>query len=195
MRTVKIATVVISLLCLTTACVAPDAVKAKVGVLESKLEKLTEQHADTQFLADRIEKIENETNQTTQVAETLLEWKKSVQAENVTYGGAGWVVLGAGLIVTLFLAAGLLLLLVFVRRAKTNGNLLKLVTCAVQKTSPAVQERVKRQIEREVTNGGPFKPRDKAALAHFTRENGTFADQKQEPSVQPSRRERVRAHV
>ena len=178
MRTVKIATVVISLLCLTTACVAPDAVKAKVGVLESKLEKLTEQHADTQFLADRIESIENETNQTTQVAETLLEWKESVQAENVTYGGAGWVVLGAGLIVALFLAAGLLLLLTFIKRARTNGNLLKLITCAVQKTSPAVQERVKRQIEREVTNGGPFKPRDKAALAQFTRENGTFADQK-----------------
>lgn len=85
------------------------------------------------------------------------------------------------------MAAGVLLLLVFMRRARTNGNLLKLVTCAVQKTSPAVQERVKRQIEREVTNGGPFKPRDKAALAHFTRENGTFADQKPEPSVQPCR--------
>ena len=182
MRTVKIASVVISLLCLsstlTIACVAPDAVQAQLGVVESKLEKLTEQHADTRFLADTIERIENETNQTTQVAETLLEWKKSVQAENVTYGGAGWVVLGAGLIVALFLAAGLLLLLTFIKRARTNGNLLKLITCAVQKTSPAVQERVKRQIEREVTNGGPFKPRDKAALAQFTRENGTFADQK-----------------
>ena|GEM_PF-5431899 len=195
MRTVKIATVVISLPYLTTACVAPDAVKAKVGVLESKLEKLTEQHADTQFLADKIESIENETHQTTQVAETLLEWKESVQAENVTYGGAGWVVLGAGLIVALFLAAGLLLLLVFVKRAKTNGNLLKLVTCAVQKMSPDVQREVKRQIECEVTNSGPFKPRDKAALAQFTRENGTFADQKQESSVQPSRRERERAHL
>lgn len=161
---------------LSWGCVSPGAVQAKLGVLESQLEKLTEQSAGTQILADRIDKIENQTHQTTQVLGTLLDWKQSIRADTIRYGGAGWVVLGGGVIVALFLGAGVLLLWVFIRRAKTSDNLLKLVTCAVKNTPARVQARVKKQVETEVANGGPFGPKDKTALAQFVRASGTFAD-------------------
>lgn len=129
-------------------CAAPGAFKTNITGIEARFEKLEK------------------------VAEELSLWKSSVQAENITYGGAGMVAIGLIVITVVFLGAfGLL-----IRMVLKKTNLLKLVTCAVQKTDPHVRQAVKDQISVEVSNGGPFKPHHKQQLRQFTEKVGTFAE-------------------
>lgn len=128
-------------------CVSPGALQTKITGMEVKIKK--------------IEK----------VVDNISLWKSNVQAETINYGGAGMVVIGLIVITVVFLGAfGLL-----IRMLLKKTNLLKLVTCAVQKTDPHVRQAIKDQISKEVSNGGPFKPHHKHQLRKFTEKVGTFA--------------------
>ena len=129
-------------------CAAPGAVKAKITGIEARFDKL--------------EKVTDE----------LVLWQSSVQAETINYGGAGMVAIGLIVITVVFLGAfGLL-----IRMLLKKTNLLKLVTCAVQKTAPHIKQAIKNQIEEEVSNGGPFRACHKHQLREFTEKVGTFAE-------------------
>lgn len=129
-------------------CVAPGAVKSDITGLKLDISKLQK------------------------IADTLTVWRKTVQAENITYGGAGMVAIGLIVITVVFLGAFGLLIWMLLKKT----NLLKLVTCAVQKTDPHIRQAVKDQISEEVSNGGPFKPHHKQQLRQFTEKVGTFAE-------------------
>ncbi len=79
------------------------------------------------------------------------------------------------MIIIIFLSAFALLIYVLLKRKET---LLALVTCAVSKTPPNVRKAVKAQIKKEVSNGGHFNETHKAELSNFTKQNGTFAKDK-----------------
>jgi len=132
----------------TAGCVAPGAIKSEVVGFKARLDKLEK------------------------VADTLVSWKSSVQAETINYGGAGWVVIGSIFIVTIFLGAFVLM----IRMLLQKTNMLKLVTCAVKKTDRNTRQAVKDKITEEVSNGGPFKPHHKHQLRQFTEKEGTFAE-------------------
>jgi len=107
------------------------------------------------------------------VADDLtIKFDKKIQAETINYGGGGWIVLGACLIIIIFLSAFGITLYLLVKKT----NLLKLVTCAVSKTSDHTRRAVKEQVEKEVRNGGSFKPRHQVELADFAKKCGTFAE-------------------
>lgn len=146
---IKKASIVFFIVAIFTAgCVAPGAFKTKMTGMEARFDKLEK------------------------VAEEISVWKSSVQAENITYGGAGMVAIGLIVITVVFLGAfGLL-----IRMLLKKTNLLKLVTCAVQKTDPHIRKAIKDQITEEVSNGGPFKPHHKHQLRQFTEKVGTFAE-------------------
>lgn len=128
-------------------CVSPGAFKAKITGMETRFDKLEK------------------------VADTFVSWKKTIQAENITYGGAGMVAIGLIVITVVFLGAfGLL-----IRMLLKKTTLLKLVTTAVQRTQPHIREAVKKQIGVEVSNVGNFKPTHKHQLRKFTEKVGTFA--------------------
>ncbi len=132
----------------TAGCVAPGAIKAKVIGFEARFDKLEK------------------------IADTLVSWKKSVQAETINYGGAGTVAIGLIIITVVFLGAFGLLIHMLLKKT----NLLKLVTCAVQKTNPHIRKAIKDQISEEVSNGWSFKPHHKHQLRQFTEKAGTFAE-------------------
>lgn len=132
----------------TAGCVAPGAFKAEITGLKVKLNKLEK------------------------VAEEISLWKSSVQAETINYGGAGTVAIGLIVITVVFLGAFALMIRMLLKKT----NLLRLVTCAVQKTDPHIRKAIKKQISEEVSNGGPFKPKHKNELREFTEKAGTFAE-------------------
>ncbi|RLC89012.1 MAG: hypothetical protein DRJ03_00180 [Chloroflexi bacterium] len=147
-----------------------------------QLEKVVEQKADNTVVAEQVDEINNKIEQTTQLAEELSVWRKSVQAETINYGGAGWVVVGTGVIALIFIGAGFLLIRAFMKR----GSLLTLLTCAVQKVgkrSPEAVQAIKEQLKAEVSNGGPFTEQDRKNLGHFAKKRGTFAEQKPDSEV------------
>ena len=143
------------LFCVVPGCVAPEAIKTDIQGIRNdmgQMEKLIEQKADNSVVAEQIGQVNNKIEQTTQLAERLSVWQKSVQAETINYGGAGWVVVGTGVIVFIFVAAGLLLIRAFMRR----GSMLSLITAAVQrvgKRSPDTIHAIKEQIHEEVKEG------------------------------------------
>ena len=95
-----------------------------------------------------------------------------MEADTINYGGAGYVVLGTGVMALIFVGAGLLLVRAFMRR----GNLLTLLTCAVQKvgkSSPLATQEIKNQLKQEVAQGH-FKEQDRQNLGAFARKRGTF---------------------
>lgn len=153
-----------------SGCVSPNAVRAKLGALEAQIE----QKADTKIVAEQVEHLHTQIEQTTQVAEKLVEWKKSIQAETINYGGAGWVVVGTSIIVIIFLGAGFLLIKTIIKRSV----LLKLLTQTIYNSEEHVQSAIKKQIKHEVSNGGEFKPQDKEELKRFTKKMGTFIENK-----------------
>ena len=154
-RNAKAAIFLALLFCVVPGCVAPDAIKTDIQGIRNdmgKMEKLVEQKANSSVVAEKIEQVNNRIEQTNQVAEELSLWRKSVQAETINYGGAGWVVVGTGVIVFIFVAAGLLLIRAFMRR----GSMLSLITAAVQrvgKRSPETIHAIKEQIHEEVKKG------------------------------------------
>ncbi len=153
-KTIK-TTLIALLFCVLPGCVAPEAIKTDIQGIRNdmgQMEKLIEQKADNSVVAERIDQVNNRIEQTTQLAERLSVWQKSVQAETINYGGAGWVVVGTGVIVLIFVGAGLLLIRAFMRR----GSMLNLITTAVQrvgKRSPETICAIKEQIHEEVKEG------------------------------------------
>ena len=143
------------LFCVMPGCVSPEAIKTDIQGIRNdmgKMEKLIDQKADNSVVAERIDQVNNKIEQTTQIAERLSVWQKSVQAETINYGGAGWVVVGTGVVVFIFVAAGLILVRAFMRR----GSMLSLITAAVQrvgKRSPDTIHAIKEQIHEEVKEG------------------------------------------
>lgn len=132
----------------TAGCAAPGAFKAKITGIEARFDKLEK------------------------VADNLVLWRKTVQAENITYGGAGMVAIGLIIITVVFLGAfGLL-----IRMLLKKTNLLKLVTTAVQKTDPHIRKAIKDQISVEVSNDGPFKTCHKHQLREFVEKVGACAE-------------------
>jgi hypothetical protein len=162
-----------------SACVSPDAVKTDIQGIRNdmgQLESVVDQKADNSVVAEHVDRIENNIEQNAQIAEELSVWKKSVQAETINYGGAGWVVVGTGVMALIFLGAGLLLVRAFIHR----GSLLTLLTCAVQKAgkkSPEIAHAIKRQLKEETSNGGPFSETHRKNLGHFAKKKGTFVEQ------------------
>lgn len=136
-------------------CISPEAIKTDIQGIRAdmgEMEKLIEQKADNLVVAKQIGQVNNKIEQTTQIAEELSLWRKSVQAETINYSGAGWVVAGTGVIVFIFVAAGFLLIRAFMRR----GNMLNLITSAVQrvgKRSPETIHAIEDQIHEEVKKG------------------------------------------
>ena len=173
-------TAIIALLfCVVPGCVAPGALDTEIQGIRNdmgQLEKLVDQKADNTVVAEEIEQVNNSIAQTAQIAEELSLWRKSVQAETINYGGAGWVVVGTGVIALIFVGAGLLFIRAFMRR----GSLLTLLTCAVQKVgkrSPEAIQAVKDQLKQEVAEGR-FKEQDRKNLGNFAKKKGTFSVQK-----------------
>lgn len=168
------------LFCVLPCCVSPEAIKTDIqGVRNDmgQLERLVDQKADNTVVAEQVESIHNKIEQTTQIAEQLAVWRKSVEAETINYGGAGWVVVGTGIMAIIFVGAGLLLIRAFMKR----GSLLTLLTCAIQKAgkaSPETVKTIKNQLRTETSNGGPFTTEDLQALGDFAKKMGTFAEQK-----------------
>lgn len=172
-------TILALLFCVLPACVAPEAIKTDIQGIRNdmgQLEKLVDQKADNTVVAKQVEQINNRIEQTIQVAEELSVWRKKVEAGTINYGGAGWVVVGTGIMALIFVGAGLLLVRAFMRR----GSLLTLLTCAVQKIgkdSPQAVQAIKNQLKCEVREGR-FKEQDRKNLGDFARKKGTFAEQK-----------------
>ncbi len=170
--------------CVLPGCMAPEAIKTDIQGIRNKmgaLEKVVDQKADNTVVAERIDQVNNKIEQTAQIAEELSVWRKSVQAETINYGGAGWVVVGVGIVVLIFVGAGLLLIRAFMKR----GNMLTLLTGAVKKTgeaSPQFMKAVKYNLKRCVHEGGCTE-HDRQNIGKFAKKVGTFAEQKHEFDV------------
>lgn len=145
----------------------------KVGFVNDKLEKLVEQSQKSSVTADRLDHLEQTMKQ--QLADKLDVMHKEITAGSIHYGGAGWAVLAAGVVVLLFLGCGVAVVFMATRNAAKFKNLLALVTSAVQQAPPEVREAVSSQIEQATSNGGPWGAAHKEALAAFTRSVKTLA--------------------
>lgn len=166
------------LLCVVPGCVAPGAFKAQTEIQGLR----NDMDARNDIVAEQIGEVNNRITQTTKVADSLSVWRKEVQAETINYGGAGWVVVGTGVMALIFVSAGYLLIRAFMRR----GNSLALLTGVIQKAgkrSPEVVHAIKRHLREEVSNGGRFGACHKRHLADFARKNGTFIEQKCDSNV------------
>lgn len=167
------------LFCVVPGCVAPEAVKTEIQGIRNdmgQLEKVVEQKADNTVVSEQVGEINNKIEQTTQLAEELSVWRKSVQADTINYGGAGWVVVGTGVMAIIFVGTGFLLIRMLMKR----GRLLKLITCVIQKVgqkSPETIKSIKEQLKAETSNGKSFTKRDRQELGNFAEKSGTFAKQ------------------
>lgn len=172
------AAVLALLFCVMPGCVSPEAVKLDIQGVRNEmgvLESIVDQKADNTVVSEHVERIDNRIEQTAQIAEELSLWRQSVQADVINYSGAGWVVVGTSLMAIIFLGAGFLLMRAFMKR----GNLLKLLTGAVQKAGekqPEAVRAIKKQLKIETSNGGPFTKQHRKELGHFAKRVGTFAN-------------------
>lgn len=175
-RPQSFATAIVALLfCVLPDCVSPEAVKTDIqGVRNDmgKLEKLVDQKADNTVVAEHVDEINNRIEQTAQVAEELSVWKKTVQAETINYGGAGWVVVGTGVMALIFLGAGLLLIRAFMKR----GSMLSMLTRAVKSSGKATSSTIKQQLKKCVHEGYHC-DHDRKNLGNFAKKVGTFVEQ------------------
>lgn len=140
--------ILMSLLCVTLSCVSPGAVQTE------------------------IQGIKNEMGQLKKVADQLSIWKKNINAEQISYGGAGWVVVGSILMAAIFLGFGFLLIKAFMNRGKS----LHLLTCAVKKVGkvdPSAVNKIKYYLKEEVLTG-KFKESDRQNIGNFAMKKGTF---------------------
>jgi len=165
--------------CVMQGCILPEAVRTEIQGIKSdvsSLEKIVDQKADNTVVAKQVDQIHNRIEQTTQIAEQLSLWRQRVEADTINYGGAGWVVVGTGVMALIFVGAGFLLIRAFMKR----GNLLTFLTYAIQKvgkSSPDIVSTINRQLKYEV-DSGKFSKQDKQNLSKFVRKHGTFAEQK-----------------
>lgn len=154
-KTIKTTVIATIFFCVGLSCVSPEAVKTDIQGIRNdmgRMEKLIDQKADNSIVAEQIDQVNNRIEQTTQVAEELSLWRKNIQAETINYGGGGWIVLGTGVVVLIFVVAGFLLIRAFMRR----GSMLNLITGAVQrvgKRKPETILAIKEQIHEEVKEG------------------------------------------
>jgi hypothetical protein len=178
-RAAKAAIVTIFFCVVLQGCVAPGAIKAEIqGVRNDmgQLEKIVDQKADNSVVAEKIDEVNNNIEQVAQIAEELSLWRTNVKAKTINYGGGGWIVLGTGIIVLIFVGAGFLFIRAFIKR----GNSLSLLTCAIQKVgkySPASVTNIKAQLKKEIQEG-QFKEKDRQNLGKFAKKIGTFTEQK-----------------
>lgn len=165
-----------SVFCAITGCLLPEAIKAKVHILSNdmeKLEKVVEQKAENTVVAEHVDQINNKIEQNAQIAEELSVWKKSVQAETINYGGAGWVVVGTGVMALIFIGAGLLLVRAFMKR----GNMLSMLTRAVKNSGNDAVIAVKQNLK-QCVHEGHCCDQDRKNLGDFAKKAGTFAERK-----------------
>jgi hypothetical protein len=149
-------------------------VQNKMGVVNDKLEKVLDVKTDLKNIAQKVDTVQQTVKN--QVADQIELMHKTVQAGEIHYGGAGWAVLSAGVMVLLFLGAAVLAIYVLFRRFTSLKSMLHLVTDAVQNAPAEVQTTVKAKIEERVdAEETPFTEQHKAALARFARRMGTFA--------------------
>lgn len=180
----KAKTILALLFCVLPCCVAPEAVKTEIqGVRNDmgRLEKIVDQKADNTVVAEHVERIENSIEQTTQIAEELSLWRKSVQADTINYGGAGWVVIGTGIMALIFVGAGLLLVRAFMKR----GNMLTLLTSAIKRVGledPRTVLNIKKSLKLCVHEKG-LCDQDRKNIGDFAKKVGTFAEQKRVSEV------------
>ncbi len=163
-------TILTLLFCVSLSCVSPDAVRTDIQGVRN------EQDIDNTVVAEYIDEINNNTEQTTKIAEDMSVWRKSVQAEIVNYDGAAWVVIGMGVVSLIFVGGGLLLIRAFMKR----GNMLTMLTRAVKEAgegSPETVVAVKRHL-RYCVSEGHFCEQDRKNLDHFSKKVGTFVEQK-----------------
>lgn len=158
------------LFCVLPACLSPGALKTDVQGIRNdmgRLEKIVDQNSTV--VAEQVDTIE----QTAQIAEELSVWKKNIQAETINYGGAGWVVIGTGVIALIFVGAGLLLVRAFMKR----GNMLTMLTRAVKNSGTDAVIEVKHNLKKCVHEGHHC-DKDRKNLGNFAKKKGLFAEQK-----------------
>lgn len=169
------ATAILALLfCVLPGCMGKEAVKTDIQGIRNdmgQLKSLVDQKADNKVVAEQIGQVSNRINQNTQVAEELSLWRKSVQAETINYGGAGWVVVGTGVMAFIFLGSGLLLVRAFMKR----GNMLSMITRAVKNSGKDTVVTVKKNLKRCVHEGYHC-DQDRKNIGDFARKRGTFSD-------------------
>lgn len=135
-----------------SSCVSPNAFKTEIQGIRLEMEG--------------IEK----------VADELSVWRKTVQAETINYSGAGYVVIGTGVMALIFVVPSFLLIRAFMRR----GNMLTMLTKAIQGTNENHPESVwaiKEHLKCSVRDGH-FCEQDRKNLGSFARKRGHFAEQK-----------------
>ena len=130
-------------------CMSPEAIKTEIQGIRVDMEQLEK------------------------VADELSIWKKNVQAETINYGGAGWVVIGTGVISLIFVGAGLLLVRAFMKR----GNMLSLLTRAVKTSGKDTVITVKENLKKCIHEGSHC-DQDRKNLGDFAKKIGTFAEHK-----------------
>ncbi len=168
--------IILALFCVMPSCVQPEAVKTDIQGIRNdmgQLKSLVDQKADNKVVAEQIGQVSNRINQNTQVAEELSLWRKSIQAETINYGGAGWVVVGTGVMALIFIGAGLLLVRAFMKR----GNMLSILTRAVKNSGKDTVVTVKHNLKKCVHEGYHCE-QDRKNLGDFAKKKGTFAEQK-----------------
>ena len=177
-RLTVVSVVIAILFCVLPTCVSPEAVKTDIQGIRNdmgQLKSVVDQKADNTVVAEHVGRIENNIEQNAQVAEELSVWRKSIQAETINYGGAGWVVVGTGVMALIFVGAGLLLIRAFMKR----GNMLTLLTRAVQRVGledPRTILNIKKSLKLCVHERG-LCDQDRKNLGHFAKKKGTFVEQ------------------
>lgn len=168
------ATIFITLFCVLPGCVAPEAVKMELATIKdnfSQLKRLIENKADTKIITDVIDNFKQEINQ------NLFNMNKTLNnSGSIVYGGGGWIVVGTGIIVLIFVGAGLLLIRAFMKR----GNMLSMLTRAVKtagEESPETVRYIKQHLKKCVDEGYYFE-QDKCNLGKFAKKVGNFTEQK-----------------
>jgi len=157
-------------------CLSTEGIKTELSGVRNdlgELEQLVSHKADNSVVAEQIDTINSRVDQTTQIADEFMAWRKSIEAETITYSGAGWVVVGSSIMAIIFLGAGLLLIKAFMKR----GQLLTLLTGAVKNAgnkSPEIAESIKKQLKLEVSEGR-FREQDRKNLGNFAIKVGTFS--------------------
>lgn len=175
-KTIASATIIALFFFVVPGCLSPEAVRMDIQGIRNdmgQLQKLVEQKADNTVVAEHVDQINNKIEQTTQLAEELSVWKKSVQAETINYGGAGWVVVSGATMAMIFVIGGLLLVRSFIER----GSMLSLLTHAVQRSDTKTIVTIKKNLKKCVHKGSHCS-RDIENLKYFVKKAGTFAEHK-----------------
>ncbi len=152
-----ITTLVAILFCVLPSCISPEAFQTEIQGIRLDMEGMEK------------------------VTDQLSVWQKTVQAEIINYGGAGYVVIGTGAMALIFVVPGFLLIRAFMKR----GSMLALLTKAVKETQKdhlqgvmAIKENLKYSVKE-----GHFCEKDRKNLGIFAKKRGYYVEQKPEFEV------------